>query len=95
MKREDIIYDKIMHNISHIKQEKPIKQQAYDWILFLNYIAENMLYKQNKFAVITLVIIGLSINSIDINNYIEATDDDNIYSIVYLADLSDQSLENE
>lgn len=94
MNREDIVYNKIMHNISQIKQEKPLKQQANDWIIFLNYLFEQMLYKQNKFALIAVIVIGLSLNQLDTSTHINTADDDTLYTMVYQTQADEQTTEN-
>jgi hypothetical protein len=95
MNREDIVYNKIMHSISEIKQDKPVKQQVSDWLIFLNYVFEQMLYKNNKFALIAVIAIGLSLNQINLTTQTETvTDDDAMYTIVYQTQADEQTTEN-
>lgn len=94
MNREEIVYNKVMHNISQIKQEKPLKQQANDWLIFLNYLFEQMLYKQNKFALIAVIAIGLSLNQLNSASQIDSIDDDAMYTMVYQTQADEQTTEN-
>lgn len=81
MNREEILYNKIMQNIKHVEQKKPIYVQLKNAIASYISVFQELFSFKDKMALVAIVFICISLSNI-LSQY-NNSDDESLFTAAY------------